>query len=124
MEELRVVSSSPRYRVWAYLVKVHIVSEVRVTVQLGITTVDRTSARLVSTENVYQAVLDLLRAAGKGHELERLVQLSWGVYMTHVSATGRTFDLERVAIVLVESLQAVCFSHGTLSSPSPHLPLN
>jgi hypothetical protein len=53
------------------LVEVDIVSEMRVSVQLGVTAVDSSSTMFVSAEEVDQSVLDLLGTSGKVHVLDR-----------------------------------------------------
>ena len=74
------------------LVEVDIVSEVRVSVQLGVTAIDRSSTVLVSAEDVNDSVLDLLGHTGKVHVL-RHVSLAqsrqWGFeHSRHLNRLG------------------------------------
>ena len=75
-----------------YLMEPDIIPEVWVAIQLRVPTVGGTSTLCVTTENMDDPVLDLLRHLNEVHV---------------VPAAGGTLDLEIVAIVLVESLQTL-----------------
>lgn len=72
------------------LMEEHVIPKVRVTIQLLVTAVGRTTTLHVTPENVDKPVLNFLGNLGKVHI---------------IATAGRTFYLEVTSVVLMEPLQ-------------------
>jgi hypothetical protein len=75
-----------------------------ISVEFGVTTVNGSSTMFISTKEMDESMLDFFSTSSEIHEL--LVSFVPGRDKeAYITTTGRTFDLEVLAVVLVESLQ-------------------
>jgi len=70
VEELNVSSTRNKTKASTHLVEMDVVSEVGVPVELGVASVDGTSTRVVSAENVDDTMLNLFSDSSEVHELQ------------------------------------------------------
>jgi hypothetical protein len=86
------------------LVEMNVIPEMGISVEFGVSTIDGSSTMFISAEEMDESMLNLLGASSEVHELlVSLVQRR--ERKAYITTTGRTFDLEVLAVVLVESLQ-------------------
>jgi hypothetical protein len=86
------------------LVEVDVIPEMGISVEFGVSTINGSSTMFISTKEMDESMLDFLGTSSEVHEL--LVSLSlYERSKAYITTTGRTFDLEVLAVVLVESLQ-------------------
>jgi hypothetical protein len=86
------------------LVEMNVIPEMRISVEFGVTTVHGSSTMFVSTEEMDESVLDLLGTACEVHELTVSFDPGRLEIVAYITTASRTFDLEVLAVVLVESL--------------------
>jgi hypothetical protein len=88
------------------LVEMDVIPEMGISVEFGVSTINGSSTMFISAKEMDESMLDFLGTSSEIHEL--LVSLiRRRAQKAYITTTGRTFDLEVLTIVLVESLQTI-----------------